>query len=406
MTDQSIAASMPAGLRLLLLASRFEPGKIDGEELAEAAHAVQDWPAFLALVDRHRLAPLVYRSLKYCPEGDVEPARMQGLRTRTEKNTFKALLQVRELVRISDGLKQKGIACLGYKGPVLAVQAYGDISLRHAGDLDLVVPADRVAESERILLQLGYIRVRPSFVLTRRQWRVYRRWFADFSYIHPGHGLNVELHWRFFSGKYLLSLDPLQVFAASRVMLVAGSPVGAMVQRDLLLLLCVHGAKHGWFRLFWLADIHALLVSCRLDEQRRLYALAGNLGVDRMFLQALVLAHRLYRSPVGPDLLAAAEADGAVQSLIEDAMAAIDAPQAQWSEQGARSFSVALSMLAYSVRLRRGWRHCWSAVAGIWVSPEDWRRFPLPDALFFLYYPLRVVLRLGSYLRNFIAGRR
>lgn len=406
MTAQSISSSVPVGLRLLLLASRVGPEKVDDEELVDAVRAVQDWPEFLALVDRHRVVPLVYRSLKDCPLGGGATAWMPALRTRVEKNTFRALLQVRELVRISTSLKQKGIDCLGYKGPVLAVQAFGDISLRHAGDLDLVVSADAVAESEQVLLQLGYIRTVPGFALSPRQWRVYRERYADFGYVHREHRLQVELHWRFFSGKTLFPLNTLRVIADSRVIQVAGTPLRAMAQRDLLLVLCVHGAKHGWFRLFWLADIHALLLGCPQDEQWRLYALAGEFGVERMFLQALVLAYRLYQSPVEPGLLAAAEADAEVRRLIEGAMAAIDAPQAQWSEQGARSLPVVLSMLAYSGRLRAGWRHGWSGFTSIWVNPDDWRRMPLPDALFFLYWPLRLVLRFWSTLRNSLGGRR
>jgi hypothetical protein len=263
-----------------------------------------------------------------------------------------------------------------------------------------------VAESEQILLQLGYVRVLPAFMLTPRQWRAYRERFADFSYIHQGHRLAIELHWRFFSGKSLFPLNPARVLADSWVIQVAGTPVRAMARQDLLLLLCVHGAKHGWFRLFWLADIHALLLVCPPDEQRRLYALAREWRVDRMFLQALVLAYRLYRAPVEPGLLVVAEAETHVRRLVDGAMTAIDPPPAQWSEQGARSLPVALSILAYSGRLKAGWRHWWSGVASIWVNPEDWRRFPLPDTLFFLYWPLRVILRLWSYLQDLLGGSR
>jgi hypothetical protein len=229
---------------------------------------------------------------------------------------------------------------------------------------------------------------------------------ADFVYVHQDHGLKLELHWHFFGNSLLFPLEGMQVLAAGRALTVAGVGAVAMDPADLLLLLCVHGAKHGWFRLFWLADIHTLLLACPQDEQRHLYVHSIELGVDRMFLQALALARRLYRSPVDPGLLAAADADGHVRRLIDGAMAAIAAPQAQWSEQGARSLPVALSMLAYSGRLKTGWRHYWSGMAGIWINPDDWRRFPLPDALFFLYWPLRPLSRLWSSLRKSLGGHR
>jgi len=391
--EQSMLVPMSAGLRLLLLASRVGSEKVDGTDLAEAVDAVHDWPAFLALVDRHRLAPQVYHALKNCSADCMDPVQVQALRTRMKMNTRKALLQITEWVRIRRHFSEKGIACLVFKGPVLAVQAYGELALRHAGDLDVVVAPDVVLVAEKILLSLGYIRAYSSGALSSRQWQAYRGRFADLGYVHRRSGLRLELHWRFFHNPQLLPLDSRQVLAESRMLRVAGVPTAAMSLPDLLLVLCVHGAKHGWFRLFWLADINALLATFPCVEQRKLLKRAQALGVERMFLQGLMLAHRLYRSPLDAEVLAEAEQAGEVGYLVGVALDAMAAPEAQWGERGGRSLRAALNRLVYLGRLRGGWHYRWREFADSWIHPEDWQRVPLPDALFFLYWPLRPLLR-------------
>jgi len=181
------------------------------------------------------------------------------------------------------------------------------------------------------------------------------------------------------------------VLADSAPLSVAGVRVAAMSPTDLLLSLCVHGAKHGWLRLFWLADIDALLHHPSTPDGARLLARARELGVDRMFLQAMLLAHRLYGSPVGPGVLAVAGSDRQAGRLVDVASSAIEAPPDRW--RGARSLHGILVMQRYVGGLRRGWRYRWRVLVGSFVRPTDWGRVRLPDGLFFLYWPLRPLLR-------------
>ena len=128
-----------------------------------------------------------------------------------------------------------------------------------------------------------------------------------------------------------------------------------------------------------------------MQDGAHLLARARELGVDRMFLQGVLLAYRLYGSPVGRDVLKAAEANKQVGRLVAVALSAIEAPSSRW--RGARSLRGVLVMQAYLGRLRRGWRYRWQVLTGGFVRPADWCRVRLPDGLFFLYWPLRPLLR-------------
>jgi len=384
-------------LRLLLAAAHLEQSQSTLAVLAGLLGEGVDWPRFLLLVDRHRVAPLVYRSLKPFQQRGVEPEQLQLLRERVERNTENALLQAGELRRIQQQMQKLKLPWLVFKGPVLAVQAYGDLTLRHAGDLDLLVPMATLPTAEAVVAGMDYERVQPEFHLTPRQWRTYRHYFADFGYLHRRHGLNLELHWRLFGNPRQFPLSASQLIGAAHPLAVAGTQVVAMAWADLLLYLCAHGAKHGWFRLFWLVDVDVLMRGCSPQQQQALLARARELGVDRTLLQGVVLANRLLETPVDGALLQAADAEPVVGKLVRMARRAIAGPETLWSEEGGRGLTEALAMMLYASRLRRGLAFQWRELLSKLVNPPDWQRLPLPDMLFFLYFPLRPFLRLWRW---------
>ena len=384
----------PATVELSVLLALLRGRTPDADDvLLQLLRQGLDWPLLLLLVDRHRVAPLVWRRLQALPAGSVDEAVLEALRGRVEANTRKALLQVREMLLLRERLQASGIAWLVFKGPVLAMQAYGDLGLRHAGDLDVLITEQDVSAAEALVEALDYQRVSPGFALSPRQRRAFCERFADYGYLHRQHYLHVELHWRLFYNRHLLPLDGAEINAAADSQQVAGVNLAAMAWSDLMLYLCAHGAKHGWFRLFWLVDVDRLMQGCSVSRQQALLQRAVELGVERMLLQALVLAHRLLATPVAPLLLRAAERDAAVTRLVAMALDAISGPAVRWSDEGGRSLRQAWRMMVYALRLRRGWAYRWREMTGVLVNPPDWQRLRLPDALFFLYLPLRPLLR-------------
>ena len=62
-----------------------------------------------------------------------------------------------ELLRILDILQQNAVSALPYKGPLLALIAYGDSTLRSFDDLDILVTDADYFKTKTILQQHGYI---------------------------------------------------------------------------------------------------------------------------------------------------------------------------------------------------------------------------------------------------------
>lgn len=114
--------------------------------------------------------------------------------TETARRTARrALVRSAELVRIARLFGDAGIPFLSVKGPLLARSLYGDVGGRHAGDLDLLIAPERLADADRTLREAGCRRSQPDFELTLRQWREYQRLKHEFEYFNDTTGVRIEV---------------------------------------------------------------------------------------------------------------------------------------------------------------------------------------------------------------------
>jgi hypothetical protein len=95
---------------------------------------------------------------------------MLALDRASQTNLHKALFLSRELIRVVDRLQAISVDVLPYKGVALAETVYGDIALRQAGDIDLLIRPQDFARARKSLRELGY---QPHLLLSERQERAY-----------------------------------------------------------------------------------------------------------------------------------------------------------------------------------------------------------------------------------------
>ncbi|HET7234585.1 MAG TPA: nucleotidyltransferase family protein [Longimicrobium sp.] len=369
----------PEALLLLRAAAGGEAGDIDASGL--------DGARLLALAERHRMIPLLHRHLR---DAGL-PAPLAGdLRARNAAEVHRALRLAGEARRLLDALGAAGIEALVYKGPALAVQAYGDLSLRSFVDLDLLVRPDDIPRSMTVLAEAGYD---GALAMSPAQERCFRRVDGDYPLVHRQTGTLVELHARVSSLRFGMAIDTDALIRRSRNIPVGGGEVRTLGDDDLLLVLFVHGAKHRWKRLEWLAAIAALLGAGRGDVSRVL-AEAAELRARRTVLLGLHLAHSLLHAPVSGEVTREIAADDGIQALAAEAVERMfEAEPGEGADTRGN--------LRFNLRLRDGAVDR-ARYAARWLfgpTPEDWKWKPLPDALFPLYRllrPLRLLARHGG----------
>ena len=95
---------------------------------------------------------------------------------------------------------------------------------------------------------------------------------------------------------------------------IDGQMVRGLVPEDLLIILCVHGYKHAWERLKWVADVAEVLRAQELNW-KRVFSTATKWKGRRMVLLGLALANRFMEVPLPINILNMIAADHDVTML-------------------------------------------------------------------------------------------
>ncbi|WP_010678056.1 nucleotidyltransferase domain-containing protein [Bacillus timonensis] len=213
-----------------------------------------DWDHILKLVLHHRLYPLLYSKISVLEKMRIPTKVVKTISYYYQKNTFQMLHLCGQMEYVSKLFISNGISPLFLKGPVLATDLYGDISLRTSGDLDVLISIEDLERAEELLIEEGYIKDEYiQTVLNDWKWRHHH-----FTYFHPKKGIKLEIHWRLNPAP---TKEPSfhELWNRKRVSTITKYPVYILGSEDLFFFLVTHGARHGWSRLRWLLDIHMLV---------------------------------------------------------------------------------------------------------------------------------------------------
>jgi hypothetical protein len=162
------------------------------------------------------------------------------------------------LGEVLTAFREAGVPVMVLKGAALAEAIYGNIALRPMGDLDLLVHADDLAITQQILEGLGF-RL-PTGLLNPAY---YRKTHFHIPYYHTSiPGVILEVHWGLQEDFGPLQPDLDEIWQGALRTRVAGVETLVMGLEDLLLYLCLHLDKHGYYNRYLLtrpdAEAHIL----------------------------------------------------------------------------------------------------------------------------------------------------
>lgn len=385
--------SFPPELRLLLGLLRAALGTAE----LPPPPAATDWTRFLALVVRHRVGAFLHARVGKRIAPDYPAHVTDRLAAIADATLQRALDHAAEQIRLVRALTDEGIGVLAVKGLVLGQQLYHGLGRRHVGDIDLLVRRRDAERADAVLQKdAGLRRTRPGFALTPRQTRAYLQVKPEFEYQRSAPAIRIELLWR------LEGLPPAatdDAWARAVPAQIGGHPVRTLAPDVNALYLLQHGARHAWFRLFWLVDAALLLRDPAIDW-RPLAGRARGLGVERSVLQGAALAQELLGVATPAALDPPARARATIAALAAEARRQIarepqrDEPVGEWFRQ-----------TAYRLRLPRSARARLAVIAPHLFSPLNWQTWPLPDRCFLLYYPASPLLWLWRRLGRSRAAR-
>lgn len=339
-----------------------------------------DWDYLFRLARRHSVLPLVYTQLNQLVAENIPDPDFSRFRKSYRDNAARNLFLNAELCRLLNALKTAGIEAVPYKGPVLAVYAYGNLALRRFVDLDILVRKSDVLRAKEVLEGQGF---KCSVPWTRAQQSLLLKTQHNLSLSREDGRLIVELHWEVASKLFASSLQAEEFWERLETTSLGNVPVKSLAAEDLLLSLCVHGSKHLWERLAWICDI-AQIVKTRdgLDWDTLLHR-AETTGSARMLLLGLCLANRLLDAPLPAQVVSLAAADRVLPELIDEVTKRLFASSEPMAITIGQSFR-----FNWAVRtdLRSRLRYCRLLLQ---PTDADIETLPLPRPFTFVYYLMR-----------------
>lgn len=379
--------------QLLLCCARVRLSPKDRELLRTLADSGLNWGEVLRETRRQCIVPFLYRHLHGACADLVPNKVLDQLREEYVRAAAGSLFLAAELRAITQLLEGQGVAALPYKGPVLALQAYGDIALRTFTDLDLLVRRSDVAKAREILGSRGYS---PIDELTPSQERAILRFEHNLPLVNSTGEFLVELHWHVAPAAFTFPMRMEGLWERATPMTLGGEAVRGISIEDLMILLPVHGARHGWSAVEWISGIAELIRQPGVVRWNRVIRDAEQLHVGRIVRLGVALANRLLDAPIPAQVARWIDDDLRIPRLADWVAARLFTPTdclsalPQW---GLFQFEMAVKDGARG-RIRDGFRRM------MYPSVNDWAAVGLPDVFFPLYYVIRPGRLLARYLRH------
>jgi hypothetical protein len=380
--------SASAEAELLVHCARLEIDRERAERLRMLVGSQLDWTLLLALAQRHALIPLLFFQLNRVAPEQVPADQLKKLRDRSQSNAALNVILTGEMVRLLELFEKNQIPGVPYKGPAIGVGIYGNLALRQFADLDILVPEKDVWRATELLSERGY---QAHFTIPTRKQSSFIRLSYVRLFKHETDRTTVELHWRLAPRFFGAPFDTAKLWKSARRIQLQGSSVRVPLAEDLILMLCIHGAKDCWEKLEWVSGLTELIRSEPRVDWNQLLNDAKEIGCTTIVFLGLALAHDLLDAPVPASVFAQLGPRKRIDALVAQVtnrFFSVDV--APWSLIARVKFHLAgkdslLEKVRYCVRL------------ALTTTPVDWEMIHLPEFVSFLYLPLRALRLLKKY---------
>jgi hypothetical protein len=234
-----------------------------------------NWDYLIDTASRNKVVPLLHLALK---SFQIPKA----LKENSYRNAIHSLKLTGELTRILGFL---AVPSIPFKGPMLAAQAYGNVSHRQFDDLDLLIREKDFHSAKSDLLKNGYIIVDK---LRRDQETAFLKSHHHCQFLNPITGVGLEVHWQISPKIYSFRLDVSELFQRATYVKLFGQEILTLSREDSIIVLSEHGTRHYWSRLGWICDIAKL---CQSEvDWAKVMKIAKSVGSKRSILLAISLA--------------------------------------------------------------------------------------------------------------------
>jgi hypothetical protein len=395
-SPQNVQPPISPEMNLLIDCARTQIADPMAQHIRTLCGSALDWAVLLQLAHQHRLLPLLYINLNtICPELVPAPI-LQELQRLYRQNGLHNLRFTGELIQLLKTLKAQGFEAVPFKGPVLAIAAYGNLNLRMFGDLDILVQAKDYLPVRNFLISQGYT-AGESWHFSTVEEEAHITWFGECTLIHPERRVSIDLHQRLVAGYlFRLSRNFDAIWTRLKPISILDKTVESLKPEDLLLYLCIHGTKDFWQRLSGICDIAEFIERHPTLQWDEVFEQAKEHRAERMLRLGLLLAQQILGTTLPPEIQTRLKPDALLEKRVRSIRQKIY--ENTIMPPGGATLNELSSHIQvmddWSERLHLSYLYLWHWTffsVRKWIRPTANDRLfcQLPDAWYGLYYLIR-----------------
>ena len=338
-----------------------------------------DWEYLFATASNHGLIPLLQKHVQLTGANPVPIKLLSRLKRHSLANTHNVLHLAGRQLKLYRLFQDNQIPLAIIKGSVLSHMAYGEIALRQAGDIDVLISRTDFHRARQLLESLGY-QMAPA--LTDIQLSSHLGSHCEIQFVRDDLFTVVDLHWALAPKNFVFKLETSDVMSRLQRVPLAGAEVETLSTEDSILYLSMHGAKHLWRAFEWISSLGELIRSAESIAWDTIVERATNAHATRMLALGLRLVEAVSDVPIPAEVLRAVDSEGSMKRRADQLATQI------FTNWGAPvSTETNLNNLKIMDRKRDA---IISALRAIFVPTiSDWSALELPPSLHSLYYAYR-----------------
>ena len=343
------------------------------------------WEEVIKLALAHRVIPMLYLKTKNLIPSPHKEQLYKNFLANATRNT----LLTEELVQVLSLLAENEIDAVPFKGPALALQAYGDLAKRQFDDLDLLLPQDHILKAVKLLTANGYI---LNLELSDSMARAYLRSRQDWVLCSGTSDINLDIKPSIVSQAFQSDRAFNNILKRRVKVNYEGRSMDCLAPVDNLEAICLHGMHHLWWRLSWILDIAALAEKLDEKDWEEAVSATRKRGTLRVVLVGLNMAKELMGTSLPGKVENCISSDPMIRRLTAEASKAVYAYPEHPIESSRWAFWVK-SMATMGRRMR--------LVTHQMLVPSriELNSVTLPDGLYFLYYIIRPIRLIRDYFK-------
>jgi hypothetical protein len=246
---------------------------------------------------------------------DIVPGHfLSRLKRESVSNSQNVLHLIGKQLHVYKLFKENGIPLALFKGPLLAQMAYGEIALRQAGDIDILIHRQHFDRARSLLESLGY-EMFPQ--LTATQLASHLNNHCEIQFMRDDWFTVVDLHWDLAPRSFVFRVKADEVMSRLQSVSLAGTMVETFGAEDSVLYQSMHGAKHLWRRLEWITSLAETVRSTPRINWDVLLDRANKAHATRILALGLRLVENFSDVATPSHVLATLDSDGTMQRMAQ-----------------------------------------------------------------------------------------